>query len=72
LTEDEKPHIRLQALNIASKCVGMQREVLESLEAPVIVIGAHQEGQEEQAHLRAQVQGQGPHPGKVVAIEITK
>jgi hypothetical protein len=75
LTDDEKPNIRLQALSIASKCLGMQREVLESLEAPVIVIGAHQEAQEEQqdkqAQLRGRMQGQG-EPGKVVAIEVTK
>jgi hypothetical protein len=41
----------------------------------VIVIGAHQEAQEEQqdrqAHLRGRLQGQG-EPGKVVAIEVTK
>jgi hypothetical protein len=75
LTDDENPRVQLQALNIASKCVGMQREVLESLEAPVIVIGAHQEekdtAQVQQAQLRAHVQGQN-QPGKVVAIEITK
>jgi hypothetical protein len=70
LTDDENPRVRLQALNIASKCVGMQRDVVESLEAPVIVIGAHQEDQEQQAQLRDQVQGQPA--GKVVAMEVTK
>jgi hypothetical protein len=73
LTDDENPRVRLQALNIASKCVGMQREVLESLEAPVIVIGAHQEeDQDQQDKLRARVQGQGQPAGKVVAMEVTK
>ncbi len=74
LTDDENPRVRLQALNIASKCVGMQRDVVESLEAPVIVIGGQEEGevQAQQDQLRAQVQGQGQQPGKVVAIEITK
>jgi hypothetical protein len=73
LSDDENPRVRLPALHIASKCVGMQREVLESLEAPVIVIGAPQEAQEEQqdrqAQLRGRVQGQGQgQPGKVVEI----
>ncbi|MDI6854043.1 MAG: hypothetical protein QME75_10640 [Deltaproteobacteria bacterium] len=76
LTEDENPRVRLQALNIASKCVGMQREVLESLEAPIIVIGGQEEGevQAQQEQLRAQVQGQGRgrELGQVVPMEITK
>ncbi|MCL6622931.1 MAG: hypothetical protein K6T55_12655 [Syntrophobacterales bacterium] len=76
LTEDPNPRVRLQALNIASKCVGMQREVLESLEAPVIVIGGQEEQDQEvreaQEALRAKVQGQGQQPGKLVPLEITK
>jgi len=38
LLHHDNPRVRLQAANLITKCLGLQRDVLEVQEAPVIVI----------------------------------
>lgn len=66
-------------LVLQSKCLGLHRDVLETLEAPVVVVASQDdEGQaqaleEQQGRIRARLTGEGkPASGQVVAMEITK
>jgi hypothetical protein len=56
LLHHDNPRVRLQAANLITKCLGLQRDVLEVQEAPVIVItgqgdpedeGVQDEGQDD-------------------------
>jgi len=53
----------LKGLELASKCLGLQREVVEGLEAPILVIGgdaaAEAEVRVRQAEIRARIVGRG-------------
>lgn len=64
---------------LQSKCLGLHRDVLETLEAPVILVdGKDDEAQaqaleDQQSRIRARLTGEGkPASGQVVAMEITK
>uniref|UniRef100_A0A7C3YXY9 Uncharacterized protein n=1 Tax=Desulfobacca acetoxidans TaxID=60893 RepID=A0A7C3YXY9_9BACT len=47
LLHHDNPRVRLQAANLITKCLGLQRDVLEVQEAPVIVITGQGEQEDE-------------------------